>query len=801
MKFKIDKAVFEKFPNLVVAVPIILGFDNTKAQKEALEFLRDTEKNLKNSTTLEKFWQDKKITSYLNCFKAFGSDPEKFRPAHVALSIRVLEGGQLPDINPLVNFYNAMSLKYTTPFGGENFDALYGDFILKFAEGGEQWIPIGGNKSKPAVKGELIWQDAFDLSTRALNWRQCDRTKMTPEVKNGYFVMDGFSDINKDVIEKAAGEFVESVEKLFGGKGKIYWLDKNNPEFEIDFKSKDIDEIKKIEKVEKKQSAVYSQNSIVFTLQKSLYEAIKLAYPDLSINQEEIILDHPTVEEFGDYSTNIAKRSHLDPEKIIANFNLAGVTPANLNGFVNFKLPQEFLIEEMQKVDENYGKNDSLKNKKIMVEFAHPNTHKQFHIGHLRNITLGEHFCRLFAFCGAQVSRTNYQGDVGMHVAKALYGVLHLNDKCEEAKLKDTRGRVAFLGEAYILGSKEFEENELAKQEIVALNKKIYSKDPEIMGIYQETRQWSLDYFELIYERVYTKFDRLYFEGEVAGRGKELVLANVGKIFEESDGAIIFRGTSHTRVFINSEGNPTYEGKDMGLGELQFKEYNPDLLIHNLGPEQLSYTSVMFEALAKLFPETAGREMHLPYGWVKLKEGKMSSRMGNVVLGEWLLDEIKKKISDKYPDRISDVEPIAVAAAKYSMLKVGREQEIAFDIDESITLDGDSGPYIQYTYARAKSVLRKSGTVGAIHESPVQGEEMALLRHLYKFPEVVELAAKQYAPNVICTYLFELAKRFNNFYNNCPIIGNDFRIKTTAATAQILENGLNLLGIKALEKM
>lgn len=475
-------------------------------------------------------------------------------------------------------------------------------------------------------------------------------------------------------------------------------------------------------------------------------------------------------------------------EKIVAQLCPDGRQGEAKNGFINFWLTKEELIKKMNPKAEN----NSLAGKKIMVEFAHPNTHKQFHIGHLRNITLGETVSRLLTICGAKIIRANYQGDVGMHVAKALWGV---------QKLGKTAG-------AYVLGNKAFEEDEKAKKEIVDLNKKIYQKDPEIMPLWEQTRQESLDYFDKIYQRVYTKFDRLYFESEVAERGKELVLQNVGKFFEKSEGAIIFRA-EHTRVFVNSEGNPTYEAKDMGLGELQFKEYNPDLIIHNVGPEQASYFEVIFVALAKILPQTAGREKHLAYGWVKLKEGKMSSRTGNVVLGEWLLDEIKKRLGEKYPERLSDLEPVAVAAAKYSLLKIGREQEIAFDIDESISLEGDSGPYLQYTYARARSVLRKSviPAKAGIYSNRsrvkpgMTKEEIAILRYLYKFPEVVEQAAKQYSPNLICSYLFELAKRFNYFYNNCPILENNFRLMLTVSCGDVLKTGLNLLGIEALEKM
>ena len=229
MKFAIDQPIFTLLPDLVIGLPIIKGFDNTKGGKEALELLRKTEGELKTSMTLEAFWQDKRVTAYLDAFKKFGTDPEIRRPAHIALAKRVLEGGELPDINPIVNIYNAISIKYLTPFGGENLDVLKGDFHLYIAKGGEVWFPIGGDKAKPAISGELVWGDDIDLSTRALNWRQCDRTKMTDATTNGFFVMDGFHGINKDVMEAAANEFIQAATLICGGAADVYWMDQANP--------------------------------------------------------------------------------------------------------------------------------------------------------------------------------------------------------------------------------------------------------------------------------------------------------------------------------------------------------------------------------------------------------------------------------------------------------------------------------------------------------------------------------------------------------------------------------------------
>ena len=461
------------------------------------------------------------------------------------------------------------------------------------------------------------------------------------------------------------------------------------------------------------------------------------------------------------------------------------------------------------------------KAKRVMIEFSHPNTHKAFHIGHLRNITIGESIVRLLEAVGYEVIRANYQGDVGMHIAKALYALLYIpehSSKVEHISLLSSEARMSVLGQAYAAGSKAYEEDEEAKKKIGEINKMIYAKDAEVYSLYQRTRKWSLDYFEAIYQRIGSHFDRYYFEGEVYESGKKIVLDGLKKrIFQESEGAIIFPGEKfglHNRVFITSEGNTTYEGKEMGLASLEFGEYEPDLIIHVVGPEQAGYFQVVFEAIAQLYPQMRGKEYHLIYGWVKLKHGKMSSRSGNVVLGEWLLDEAKKevyKILDqsikKYSKEEQEIiaEKAAVAAVKYAFLKVSLKSEIAFDFAESVNLHGDSGPYLQYTYARCKSVLRKTGHIRRIRQigliRPMNAEENALARALAYFPEIVADAAKNFAPNTLCTYLFQLAQAFNLLYAKHEILKNDLRLTLTAATAQILKNGLYLLGIEVLEQM
>jgi arginyl-tRNA synthetase len=256
---------------------------------------------------------------------------------------------------------------------------------------------------------------------------------------------------------------------------------------------------------------------------------------------------------------------------------------------------------------------------------------------------------------------------------------------------------------------------------------------------------------------------------------------------------------------VTSEGLATYEAKDLGLARLQFAEFKPDLILHVVGPEQKEYFEVLFKALEEISPTTKGKEVHLIYGWVRLKEGKMASREGKVVLGDWLIGEIKREIIKTYKTPEKVAEKVAIAAVKYSFLKPSLSQEIAFDIEKSISLDGNSGPYLQYTYARTQSVLRKAKAQDAKYDKQdINDEEALLLRSFPRFSETIIDAAKNYSPNLLANYLFDLAQKYNNFYNQHRIIGSEnqgLRIMLTIAVGQILKNGLTLLGIKTSERM
>lgn len=532
---------------------------------------------------------------------------------------------------------------------------------------------------------------------------------------------------------------------------------------------------------------------------------------------EKAKIEAPTDSVHGDYSTNLALKLGRPASEVAAE--LEKTKPEFIEkiavagpGFINFFLKTEFVVEEIRRLAENplssRLKRDSSVAKKVLFEYTDPNPFKEFHIGHLMSNTIGEALSRLTEAMGAEVKRACYQGDVGLHVAKALYG--------------KQRG-AATWGEAYVTGSKAFEEDEEAKQEIIALNKKVYERsDPALNELYEQGKKETLAEFEKIYQKLGTKFDFYFFESETGTFGKKLVEENIGKVFEKSDGAIVFRGEQyvgsagepglHTRVFINSEGLPTYEAKELGLAKIKFDRYAYDESVIITGNEVNDYFRVLLKALELIFPDLARKTRHLGHGMLRLPTGKMSSRTGKVITAESLIEEVKSKLTEKTADPEIQ-EQVAVAAIKYSILRQASGRDIIFDFDKSLSFEGDSGPYLQYTRARAHSILEKAGSeILRTHLEnpgskvrPLGSDQISVVeRKLIHFPEVVARAARELAPQHLVTYLTELASAFNAYYAQNQIIGSSEEqecLTLTRAVESVLTAGLNLLAIPVLDRM
>src|SRR3989344_2299918 len=592
-------------------------------------------------------------------------------------------------------------------------------------------------------------------------------------------------------------------------------------------------------------------------LRERIREDLVIALRQLTVNSSQLTDDkvdvfRPDNPEHGDYTTNVAlrlvtpdkkhgtrntqmiKHSPMEFAKKLADSlkNQAYIEKLEVKepGFLNFFVKSEIIKEQVDKLLRIDKFESQFTDKKIVVEFTDPNPFKEFHVGHLFSNSVGEAISRLLEACGAKVKRANYQGDVGLHVAKCVWG-MRKKVKSKKGKGKSWEAlksaslaeKIDYLGICYASGAQAYETDSSAKEEITKINKEIYEK-LEAIEEYKIGKAWSLENFEAIYKRLGTKFDFYYFESEVGQEGLKIVRENLQKgVFEESQGAIIFPGEKHhlhNRVFITSQGLPTYEAKELGLAFRKYEEFAYDLSIIVTGSEIIDYFKVLIKVIGLVDPKLAAKTRHIAHGMVRMPGGKISSRLGNVISAKYLLDEAKtsaKKLAKdkKIPKDVNVeevAEQVAVGAIKYALLKGNATQDIKFSFDEAMTLEGNSGPYLQYTHARARSVLEKSKRVKELKSERVglnkdmAIEEELLLRALGHFGEIVADAAARFAPNQVANFLFEIAQKYNNLYNNLRIIDakepeHSRRLFLTEATAQVLKKGLFLLGIEAPVKM
>ncbi len=563
-------------------------------------------------------------------------------------------------------------------------------------------------------------------------------------------------------------------------------------------------------------------------IQNRLKELIKDALKNLNIEVESISLEHPGDLSMGDYSTNVAmalaKTAKVNPkelaEKIVAELLPLvqgevgrGYIPKveSKNGFINFYLSPNYYFDKVKQIleeGEDYGRSEIHKGKKILVEHSSPNLFKPFHIGHVMNNTIGESINRLARFSGADVTTISYPSDVSLGIGKAVWafmedGVEKLNEfKTEEEKLN-------YLGNCYVVGTKAMEENPSLEPRIREITKIIYEHTPSPeYDAYQIGKEINLSYFKGMTKHLGSNFDNFIFESEAGKEGEKLVRENTGSIFEKSDGAVVYKGEQdglHTRVFINKEGYPTYEAKDVGLLSLKFSRYNPDLSIFVTDHEQSEYFKVVVTAAGKINPIWKEKTVHRTHGRMSFKGQKMSSRLGGVPIASTLLDAVAEEVKEKSPESSKEVQDmIAISALKFTILKSMAGKNINFDPDTSLSFEGDSGPYLQYSTVRSGSVLEK-GHVSM--EDCNQSETITdVEKYLDRFPEVVEQCISLWEPHHMVGYLLDLAQAFNSWYAKVKIIDAEnkdmpYNLAITRAFQITMKNGLYLLGIETPEKM
>ena len=558
-------------------------------------------------------------------------------------------------------------------------------------------------------------------------------------------------------------------------------------------------------------------------------QLILQATADLGVVFDDSMITFSNEFSKGDYSSNIAfryaKNLGMSPkdlsEKIVKNLEQNGLPDIidriePVAGFINFYFSAKYFNNQAQEIvnlSEDFGRSDIHKGKKILIEHSSPNLFKPFHIGHLMNNTIGESIVRLAEFSGAEVSKISYPSDVSLGIGKAIYALMH-GDQSKLDSLNTLQEKVSFLGECYVSGTNTFKENESIHAEVRAITQKIFdSVDGPELELYRKCKDLNLAYFKEVVGRLGSRFDDFIFESEAGKEGEKLVRANIPNIFENSDGAVIYKGEGdglHTRVFINKEGYPTYEAKDVGLLSLKFKKYNPDISIFVTDVEQKAYFEVVSTAAGKINPDWKNKTIHRTHGRMSFKGQKMSSRLGGVPLATSTIEAVSEDVKERAPELDAlNIETISIGAVKFSILRVTAGKNINFDPETSLSFEGGSGPYLQYTAVRAQSVVSKAVEAGLSMDDASFDNERKVYdveRALVHFPEVVELAINEWAPHHIVMYLLDLSQAFNGWYANTKIIDNEnplqgYNLLVVKAVNQTIKNGLQLLGMETPTSM
>ena len=494
-----------------------------------------------------------------------------------------------------------------------------------------------------------------------------------------------------------------------------------------------------------------------------------------------------------------------------------------VNGFLNFSLDKEKLISrtltEVLSLGDQYGRNNQGEGKKVVVDYSAPNVGKPLHVGHIRSTILGDSLIRMMDFSGFETHGINYIGDVGLHIGKILHaykekGSLERLEANPEGELLDL----------YVSFCKEEKEDSSLADKAKAQVQLVEEKDPETLEILSTITKYSLLSFDRVYELLNTHIDETRGQSHFSDAGKKIVerALETGLAEKTKDGAVVMKLQEYglpDKIVLRSDGTAIYSTQDLGAAVQRYEDHQFDRMLYVVGEAQALYFRQLFKSLELLGHEWSGKCEHVGFGLINLEEGKMATREGNVVYLEELLQKAiarsKEVIEVKNPD-LKDKDEVArvvgIGAVKYQVLSIDNVKDINFSWNRSLNFEGKSSPNIQYTYARARSVMEKVGYskdhIDQLNFSPEQlsgPEEYALIKKMALFPKVVESACDSLRPNVLATYGYELAATFNKMYGSTRILEDDNKIESRMALLgsyrQVIKNCMGLLGIGMVEEM
>ncbi|WP_340114899.1 arginine--tRNA ligase [Maribellus mangrovi] len=590
-------------------------------------------------------------------------------------------------------------------------------------------------------------------------------------------------------------------------------------------------------------------------IQEAVLEAIKALY-DAELNPLQVQLQNTRKDFDGDVTLVVfpfLRLSRKSPEitaEEIGNYLQEHVDVVEafnvIKGFLNLVINKDYWLNTLSEVytDGKFGTALAEENSElVMVEYSSPNTNKPLHLGHIRNNLLGYSIAEIAKANGKKVVKTNIVNDRGIHICKSMYAWQQWGN----GKTPESSGMKGdhLVGEFYVEFDKHYKaeiaellEKGLSKEEaenkapsIVAareLLRKWEAKDPETVELWKTMNSWVYEGFDVTYKNLGVDFDKIYYESETYLVGKEEVLRGLaeGVFYKKEDNSVwadLSADGLDQKILLRSDGTSVYMTQDIGTAKMRFNDYSIDKMVYVVGNEQNYHFQVLAILLDKLGFSWGKDLYHFSYGMVELPSGKMKSREGTVVDADDLMDqmtEVARKMSEELGklESLSGEEAektfrmIALGALKYFILKVDPRKNMMFNPEESIDFNGNTGPFIQYTYARIQSVLRKAADKQIAIDSKLEIEtvsekEKELLKRLSLYPAVVKEAGENYSPAVIANYCYELVKEFNQFYHDHSILGVDdpavmnFRLVIASAVGKVVKSGMNLLGIEMPERM
>ncbi len=548
----------------------------------------------------------------------------------------------------------------------------------------------------------------------------------------------------------------------------------------------------------------------------------------VKLSKEEIekLIEVPKNSEQGDFAfpcfvlAKEIKKSPVEIAKELVNKIKTGKEFEKIESkgpYVNFFLNKNLLAQEtlskIIKEKDKYGSKNI--KEKVIIEFPSPNTNKPLHIGHARNIILGQSISKILEFLGNKVIISNLNNDRGIHICKSMLAY----DKYGKGTTPEKSGKKSdhFIGDYYVKFAQEAKNNPNLEEGAQEYLRKWEQGDKKIVYLWKKMNSWAFKGFNETYKRFDLKINKNYYESKIYMEGKDIVLSGLNKgVFNKKEDGAIFVDLSNKglgeKILLRADGTSIYITQDIYLASLKHKEFSFDKSIYVSASEQNNHFRTLFSILKLLGYKWADKLYHLSYGMVNLESGRMKSREGNVVDSDDLIDELEELAREEIRkrERISKEEikqrtkVIAMSALRYYFLKVDRNKDIVFKPEESIIFEGNTGPYLLYSYARAKSILKKAKSKGKLEIKDLSNVEKILLSKLSNFPEIVIHSYNQLSPNLIANYAYELSQIFNEFYHSSQVIGSEqekFRLSLVEGFSQVLKNALYLLGIPVIEKM